>query len=331
MDRDEEYERFQRFKRFEEQERASAPRERSLRELFDDWLRTLTGAYQRTVAARGKYLDIPVRCAGTDYVLGKLAPSQCSVAILSSWQLALSTQPGRRFGKALKSSSADQVWVALRTCLNWHVKSGELKLNPMGKVARMPRKLRNIERQGYYTPDELERVAAEMPLIGGYILRHVFATGCRRDNIRTLRKHQIDWGAKDLIVIQKGGEPLRVAVPDATLDEIRALAALAPGDYVYPSPKDPRGPVSTATLWKWIQQASRRSGVTSLAGEKPTIHHARHGRAVDLLERGAALTEVQAQLGHASIEQTVRYAKMRDRARDRLRDYMNRPKDDGSK
>lgn len=291
--------------------------ERTIGEMHAEWLLTLgpTGRLNRT--SQGRYLWRPFSFRAQKLVLGELRPSQCTGPVLTAWQAMVATSPlGHDPGKAIAPSTADQIRIGLQSMWKYFSRLGELTENPWRNVPRIAG--RHRERQGYMTPDEMERFAAAYPLIGQYIIRHMFWTGCRRGNIQRLQKHEIDWEASDLVLVQKGGRPLRVAVPPPVLEELKHLCAVSTSQWVYPSPYNPQRYVPNGTWQRWTARAQKTTGLT-LAGEKAVPHHARHGAAVDMIAHGADLTEVQAQLGHTTIAMTARYAKMRDRMRDRLR------------
>jgi integrase len=318
-------ERFERFKRFEEWEArqsASTVEERTVGALYAEWLETLAPLARKNRTTQGRHLHRPFRCRGEEMKLGDLTPSQLTPVVLQAWLAMLGATRSTQSDRTLSLGTVDQIRMGVQSCFKYFVALGELERNPWHKVKRNP--LRDRRRQGYYTPEELERFAAALPQIGAWILRHCYRTCCRRDSIRLLRKHQIDWESRELVLTVKGGKQARVPVPDVTLEEMRALCAVAPGEFVYPNPLRPYEPVPEATLQKWMKRARKATGLVLPGGESPNIHHARHAGALALLDAGADITDVQVQLTHSEIKTTARYLAMRDRRRVRLRDLLNK-------
>lgn len=319
----ERFERFQRFEQWERQQHAGpSAQERTVGALFAEWRETLAPLARKNRGCQGRHLHRPFSCRGETLVLADLTPSQLTPVVLQSWLAMLAATRARNSADNLAPGTIDQIRMGVQSCFKHFIALGELQRNPFRAVKRDPK--RDHKRQGYYTPEEIERMAAALPQIGGYILRHCFRTCCRRDNIRLLRKDQIDWEARELVLVAKGGKQVRVAVPDQTLKEMRALVEVSTGPWVYPHPQRPRDPVSEGTLQRWMQRARKTTGLVLPGGESPNIHHARHGGAVALLDAGADITDVQVQMTHSTIQQTARYLQMRDRRRVRLRELLNK-------
>lgn len=317
---------FEAFQAWRTSQGAVARTKSTIGTMWAEWFDGLPSRMQVGRKAHARWVVAKFPFKGDMLALGDLVPSECTPAVLSTWQTFVSHGRSAITGKPLSAGTADQVRLSLSAMFSHYVRMEELPGNPLRRVPRLPGRKR--ERQGYYNASELEQLARALPVPAGTILRHCFACGARRDNIRLLRKSQIDWAAGDLIVTGKGSKPLRIVAPAWMLEELRHLCALSRSEWVYPNPRNPSTPLPAVTLHGQLARARKALGMT-LAGEAPNIHHARHGHAVDLLERGASLTDVQAQLGHAHITETARYAKMRDRMRDRLRGLMNKPAEKG--
>lgn len=278
--------------------------------MWDEWVHTLKAPARAFAMCKRAYIDRPFAFRGEQIVLADLTPVECAPAIGAAWQQTLLTEPGVA-GRPLVAGTADQIRLGVQSMLSHFVRLEEIAENPFRKVPRLPGRKR--ERQGYYNPDELAQMADALPTIGAFILRHAFRTGARQATIRLLKKTQIDWAAKDLVVVVKGDKPLRIAVPDDMLEELRHLCAISPSIWVYPNPLSPKRWIAHSTLGRWMRRAAKTTGLL-LAGEVPTVHHARHGGAIYMLDvLKLTLPEVQAQLGHANINQTATYVKMRAR------------------
>jgi integrase len=317
VDSDDEYQEFLKlaWRAFKEGRITSAKTQRpdrTIAELHQSWLPTVPRASRDLRRTQGqRYLNLPFQYAGRPITLGSLKASECTVDILTHWVAFLGDTIARGTDRVLSPCSVDGIRMGLQAMFTYCVRTGEISENPLRKIPRDKRRKR--EREGYLTLQETDAHAAKMPLIGGYILRHCFATGCRQSNIRELRKSQIDWSLSHLKLTVKGGDQQRVIVPRSTLEEMRQLCAVSPSDLVYPNPRNPHKPVTRGTLCDWIDKACR----DLKCSPKHVVHETRHGQALAFLSTpGATLTMLQRRLGHRTIEQTARYARVRDRMMD---------------
>ncbi len=68
-----------------------------------------------------------------------------------------------------------------------------------------------------------------------------------------------------------------------------------------------------AAAWKVMKHTMKRAG---LSQKKYSLHHLRHTFATEMLNSGMRIEVLQQILGHKSIEQTMRYAKLSDKTRE---------------
>ena len=305
---------------------AAAPAERTVGEFWQEYLASLVPGshYKKNRVSQGRHILTPFKHRGETMVLADLRPSQCTHQVLVSWQTMLSQlenqyHPGRR----LSAGSVDQIRMSVQ-CMWKHFRElEELDTNPWTKVDRLEGW--DKQRVGYFTPEEAAAYAAAFPHPGNFIIRHMFYTCCRKGSIQKLRKHDIDFNNGTLLMKLKGkrrDQAHPIPVPDDILEEMKSLCKLSPSEWVYPSPRNPQRYVPDGTLDNWAQRAQEKTGLAPL-GEKGVPHMLRHGGAVDMIEHGADITEVQYQLTHSSITTTARYAKMRSRMLDRARKRQN--------
>jgi integrase len=320
--RDDEYRQFLEFTRWKEQHGKSRDG-RTIEALWDDWIKAPHQdalPITKTRSGMRRWLHVRFSDRGKDTSIAQMRVHECTTGTFLSWLAAIANSPGERVDR-LSPGSVDQIRLAVQSMLSFWVREGVLSDNPLRfqLVPRTPGHDR--EREAWLTREQGLQIAAEMPPIGGAIVRHVYATGCRINNIRTLRKDQIDWREKDLLLIVKSKKKkqARIPVPTATIEEMHKLCNVAPGDYVYPSPLDPKGnPVSKTTIYNWFHRAADQVGIQLRKGD--AFHLFRHGRAIDLLERTQDLTAVKHQLAHRDLKTTERYTRMRGKLLTMLRE-----------
>jgi integrase/recombinase XerD len=140
-----------------------------------------------------------------------------------------------------------------------------------------------------------------------------YATGLRRMEVAQLRAADID-SRSGLVRVRcgKGGEPREVMLDPTLLQALRDhwLRQRLPGPWLFPARGDEGWadrPVDLRRASVAFQRAVRRSGLARHA----TLHGLRHAFATHLLESGVDLRIIQRLLGHASIETTTLYTKVR--------------------
>lgn len=301
-------------RRLLDRERAQRKPERTITVMYDEWLSLLPN--NNTTATRRshrRWLALPFTVTGERMCLGDLTPSQCTAVVLSSWQNAIAATPGLRIKRLLTPGGVDQVRLAVQAMFSRAVEAGEMIVNPLGAKRGVPRiKGYDKKREGYLTAEQVKEVAKHLPTIEAALFRHTFATGARVGAIRTLHVSEINSTDRQLVVQSKGRRVI-LFVPVRELEEMLRLAAVSPSGYVYPNPRDPQGrPLSITSLRRHRKAAFAAAGITHLSGETPVAHHARHGRAVDVLRRTHDITLAQKLLGHHSLSQTLRYASKDD-------------------
>jgi len=136
-------------------------------------------------------------------------------------------------------------------------------------------------------------------------IRLLALTGWRKGEVLSLRWDAVDLDSGDvLLAATKTGKSSRSLTPNA-----RELLSNIPrrGQYVFPSPEDPRKPrQEVKRVWLRVRAAA---GIT-----KP-LHALRHSFATLALNEGVGLEMVGALLGHKNPATTLRYAKVEDQKR----------------
>jgi len=146
------------------------------------------------------------------------------------------------------------------------------------------------------------------------LLAFLYATGCRVSEAvrppgtpdtspRGLRWKNIRFepdGWAYATLYGKGGKMRTVGVRPEVVAMLRKMNQS-------PSPDDPVFPVSRIAVFLLVRQCAKRAGI-----KKPVSPHwLRHSHAVHALERGAPINLVQATLGHARLDTTGVYLKIR--------------------
>ncbi len=147
----------------------------------------------------------------------------------------------------------------------------------------------------------------------------IYSCGLRITEGCTIQVPDIDGTRMRLHVRHSKGDKDRfVPLPHRTLESLRQLWRTHHHRvFLFPSGGDgelqltpARHPMSPNTLEKVFRLAYRETGLTKPA----TVHTLRHSYATHLLEAGISLRQIQAYLGHTSLETTARYTHLTSEA-----------------
>jgi integrase len=192
----------------------------------------------------------------------------------------------------------------LSSALSYAVREGLIGRNPAFGIRLAPD--RRVER--YLTKAEqatLERALCEMEQESKYekgcaIIRVLMLTGCRRNEIESLRWSEIDL-ERGFVSFGKSKTGAKV-IPfsRAALEIIEAQPRLSSWDFVFPSLKINDWYKGLPKIWNEVRN---RTGLHDVR-----IHDLRHNFASILASNGASLPMIGAMLGHTQAETTARYA-----------------------
>jgi len=136
------------------------------------------------------------------------------------------------------------------------------------------------------------------------LLTVCYACGLRVNELVHLQVRDID-GERQLLRIEqgKGAKDRLVEIPPTLLAQLRTYwQRFHPARWLFPG-RDPALPLSRDTAGKAFHAAKARAGVDKVGG----IHSLRHAYATHQLAAGMPLVKLQAQLGHRSVQTTMRY------------------------
>ncbi|XRO77325.1 tyrosine-type recombinase/integrase [Methanocaldococcus sp. 10A] len=150
------------------------------------------------------------------------------------------------------------------------------------------------------------------------IIRLLWDTGCRVSEILNLKYKDVDFNSGVIrITNTKNKEERTVVCSSGTLELLKYYCQFnirqGPDDYIF---QNRRG---SKVRKDWISEVFRKA-VNELKKEgkipqnkRIVIHSLRHGRAVDLLEKGVPIDVVKEYLGHKSLEITLFYSHSKER------------------
>lgn len=303
--------------------------ERTVGNLWDEWAPTMAQTTQaRTIASARARLDMSVPAPSGAFVLSQLRVVDMTAARLSLWLEALARAPKLRGRGTLAPGTQYQVRVALQGCLAWHMKRGSIRHNPLSEI---PWTTRPGRRVGYFSSlEECEAFIACFPPVVADMLRvGRQCGGLRLSEMLGLRKSKVDHADRTITVRRKGGKDWTVVLTDEAYEIIVERSRVAPGDIIFPDPRDPEGgAIKPGTYQSYLTRARRRYGKTVYGGHEPTTHILRHDWFKSLLDSDnpPPLNYLAEQGGLVSVSQiTNTYGRMRGpEARESFRLKLNR-------
>jgi integrase len=163
------------------------------------------------------------------------------------------------------------------------------------------------------------------------LLECLWQSGGRVSEVLRLRPRDVD-ALEGALMLEnrkqkRGNRRKRVYVSPDLVAQLQLLGRERrtgyPG-FLFDSAKSGGEAMSTVRAWRIVTNCSRRTGV-SVEGIDSVLRPAngrdfRHGAAVNQVQQGVPLSEVQQQLGHARIDSTTIYTKLANPERRRVAD-----------
>ncbi len=242
-----------------------------------------------------------------------------------------------------------------------------LEVDP-GRIAGVVRANRPRRPPVVLTPDEVQRVLAQLEGTYRRIVALLYGSGLRLIECLRLRVQDVDLERRELLVRHgKGGKDRRTMVPEALVGDLRRQPdrgralhqrelARGRGQVRLPDARDRKAPTAmTAWAWQWLFPSAPisrdpRSGwagrhhahegsviraipeASGKAGlpKRATSHSFRHSFATPLLEAGQDIRTVQELRGHADVSTTRIYTQVLNKGGRGVRSPLDRLGDKGS-
>ena len=213
-------------------------------------------------------------------------------------------------------STANQAITALSRILNRAEAWGLVPAggNPCRRVA----KYRQRRRERFLTEEEFRRIGrilagleagGRMPVHAAAALRLLMLTGCRCNEILTLRWDDVHLEAREIRLRDSKTGPRAVALPLAAVRVLEGLPRVAGNPWVVAGRRPGARLTHLAYYWYQVREPAGLSDVR--------LHDLRHSFASRALALGESLPMIGRLLGHSKLQTTARYAHL---ARDSVRE-----------
>lgn len=198
----------------------------------------------------------------------------------------------------------------LKSFFGWLEDEEYIIKSPMRKI-NMPKTEKRMREA--LTPEELELLRDNCKTLRERALVEFFySTGCRLDEVVKVNKPDINWQDLSLHVIGKGNKEREVFISEKGKVHIRKylMSRMDDCDSVFTTERQPIRKLGRRSIERIFEALGKAAGIT----KQVSPHVIRHTTATDMLRHGAALSEVQAYLGHEDPSTTQIYAQISDEA-----------------
>ncbi len=206
-------------------------------------------------------------------------------------------------GSGLKPATVNRVLALLKHSFTKAKEWGLIRHSQVTEVKRL--KERN-QRVRYLTVDEYRRLLGECPDYQRPIVTTAVNTGMRLGEILSLRKNQVNWAQRVVLLADtKNGENRGVPLNTTMVDLLRGILR----DHMRSGITSPYVFVNPLTSDRWWSIRNSFTAAVKRAGiEDFRFHDLRHTAASWLVMSGADLPTVASVLGHKTLAMTQRYS-----------------------
>lgn len=205
-----------------------------------------------------------------------------------------------------------RIWI-LRAWGQWLYEEGHVPEDPAKRLkepkmpARIPKAL---------SVDDLETVRdACRTLRERALIEVLFSTGCRAGELAGIKRADVDWDRKAIVVLGKGSKEREVYLTALATIRLRRYLATRTDDceHLFATVRRPFNRLTEHELWREVKRVGKRCGMA----DRVWPHVLRHTMATTMLNNGADLVAVQSLLGHEDPKTTQIYARLSGSARQR--------------
>jgi integrase/recombinase XerD len=250
------------------------------------------------------------------WIVKRSMPDPCTVSTrdLVTYRLWLTQQRSYRGGEALRATTVNQRFNAVRLLYSCLYRAGAMDTNPAhavgGDLPGLKSTRRALSREEMTTFLDSLDVTTPIGMRDRALFELIYAAGLRVGEAARLKVGDIDFEQRLVRLRGKFDKDRVVPISEVARDILGAHLGYRRSQldaWVFPGPQGARAPESLRgmSVSERFRTLLRRFGM-----DRPDIstHSIRHSTATHLLENGMGIRYVQELLGHSDIETTARYA-----------------------
>jgi integrase/recombinase XerD len=214
---------------------------------------------------------------------------------------------GRRKLDGVTNATIKRDLVALSSVMNYAIDQGWQEDNPV--LARMKRLKEQRDPIVLPEHESVLRMIERAPGMFSKLVEAAWKTGCRQDELVKCKRVQLNHGRQELTIIGKRSKLRTISLmPFGGYEVFRSLPVALGGAWMFWHAKgEPYANVSSRF------RALTRDLITCYEDYRPfRFHDLRHLHAVEWLQSGRSIYDLQQRLGHESIKTTELYLKYLD-------------------
>lgn len=227
---------------------------------------------------------------------------------LQIYQIQSDMISGNHYPRAFSPATCNRTIALLKTMGNFAYRLEYISENVALKV---PLLKENNQRSRYFSLEEMKALLYHAEFYpnkyAGSLIALLLLTGARRNELQQAKWEYLDVNAQILYVPNtKNGKPREIYLSDEAMYWLNRLERDVGNPYIF-ARKGSVKPISAPRFA--LKQLLKKAGITDIDGI--CFHTARHSVATLLISSGKFnLYDVKAQLAHASIQSSQRYAKL---------------------
>ena len=206
-----------------------------------------------------------------------------------------------------KPVSCNDYYRHVRLFLNWLIKRGFIKFNPMGSM-KSPRVERKIIRP--FSRDDIKKlllccnISTFLGARNRAFILLLLDTGLRLSESMNLSSADVDCASGIIKVMGKGMRERVVRIGKTVRKALWEYQLFRDDDYSQLWLTEERKPIAPGGMAQMINKLGKQAGLRNV---RCSAHTFRHTAATQSLENGALEFQVQAMLGHSTLSMTRRY------------------------
>lgn len=198
----------------------------------------------------------------------------------------------------LSKASVNHYLTVLQKMYNIAINNEWTDKNPVKKGAKFPKRNYVVR---YLTKEEERKIFEACPGHFKPVVEFALNTGLRLSNIINLKKENIDFNIRQIIITENKGNKFGVVYMNEKVTEILKSATTGGGGHIFLNPNTGR-PYSKSAVHRLWTKIKKEAGV-----ENFRFHDLRHTVATRLVEKGVPVPVVKELMWHSNVETTMRY------------------------